>query len=285
MMEQRAHVLHRLEHLLDAHQREVIAGHGDHHAVDVDQRVLVEQRERRGAVEDDDVIPVDRVPETLTEHTMSVGALHQVDLGGRQHLVGREDVEVRSHGDGGLLDGYALDEHVIERLLAADPERSADVALPVDVHEEDLLALLREAGREVHGGRRLPGAALVVEHRDAPRLLARGRRERPHPRAALGGAEVGPRAVPHHHLEGILELESVAAHRALAALAEHRALAARGAHVDVAPLLFAHLISEARLEVRPTHITARVTHRHLLIEPLMEASMHRRSQNARVRSK
>ena len=47
-------VLDRTEHLLDADQREVIAGHGDDDFIGVGQRVLVEEVQRWAAVDDDD---------------------------------------------------------------------------------------------------------------------------------------------------------------------------------------------------------------------------------------
>jgi hypothetical protein len=58
--------------------------------------------------------------------------------------------------------------------LAADAERDADVALRVDVDEQHPQARLGEARGDVDGRGGLARAALVVEHRDAPRVVRCG---------------------------------------------------------------------------------------------------------------
>ena len=123
-----------------------------------------------------------------------------------------------------------MHEDVVEGTLASDPERRADVALPIRVEEQHAEPSLGKARREVHAGRGLPSAPFVVEDGDAPRSLRRRRRDL----LPLGGRfRSAPRrakepgtCIPCDHLKGILELKRFGANRT-ALLSTDRSLMTR----------------------------------------------------------
>src|SRR5205085_133267 len=79
-----------------------------------------------------------------------------------------------------------VDEHVCDGLLRRDPERDRDVTLRVEIDEERALAAARETGRDRDRGRRLSGAALLIEDRDRARRLPFDRRR------SIGEEELTP---------------------------------------------------------------------------------------------
>ena len=92
-------------------------------------------------------------------------------IGADQVLCRGHDVEIREMhvGEARLCERRAIDERLVERLsntIALDADAARRVALWIRVDEERLALGSGERGREVHGRRRLPHAALLVSYRD-----------------------------------------------------------------------------------------------------------------------
>ena len=68
-------------------------------AVGDDERVLVHERQRRRAVEDDDVVRVEGRREPVAQDAVAVLAAREVELGGGEGLVRDDEIEVRPHAD------------------------------------------------------------------------------------------------------------------------------------------------------------------------------------------
>jgi hypothetical protein len=169
MMQERVDVLHRLDDLSHAHQRQKVASDWNDDPIRRDERVLVHQGQRRRAVEDDDVVRVEGRREPVAQDAIAILPAGEVKLRRRQRLVRREQFQVRPNADGCVRGTSAHDEHVIERLFGLDAERDADVALRVGVDQKDPQAARRNARGDAHGRRGLAGSALVIEDRESRR--------------------------------------------------------------------------------------------------------------------
>ena len=203
-----------LQHLLDADERQVVAGHRDEHLVGERERVLVEQRQRRAAVEDHVLIAArSAASRSASTRSRPVVEPRQEHLGRGQRRVGGDDVEVAAHRHDHVVGRRRpVDEHVVERALAADAERGADVALRVDVDEQHVVAALGDAGGEVDRGRGLAGAALLVEDGDRrARAVRRTRRRRAPPCGSRARRSSGASPVENRHLVGELRRELASA--------------------------------------------------------------------------
>src|SRR5262249_34441002 len=109
----------------------------------------------------------------LGEHLRAlIGVLpSEPDLRGGERAVGGDHVQVLANRYAGVGRIDAVDQHVIERLLAGHPEGNPDVALRIGVDQQTLVLAFCQAGGEVDRGRRLAGTALLVEDRNAAGAL------------------------------------------------------------------------------------------------------------------
>ena len=194
-IEVRAHLLHRLHEVRQAFERVVLALHRDQHAVRGAQAVQREQRQRRRAIEQDEVVVAghladrrlhlrQRLGERVLEARFALGQLDELDLGAGELAVRGHEVEAagRRH-DAHVRDLPLAEQHLVDgRVEGAlvDARAGRRVALRVEVHEEHAAVHRDETGREVDRGRRLADAALLVRNRDdsrggheaSPRLAA-----------------------------------------------------------------------------------------------------------------
>src|SRR5262249_10463092 len=130
-----------------------------------------------------DALPISRYLHEIQALGEQLGAQIRVlpcqpDLCGGERAIGGDHVQMLANRDTRIARIGAVDQHVIERLLAGHTERNADVALRIGVDEQAIVLALCQAGGEVDRGRGLAGAALLVEDRDpagapgAERLVA-----------------------------------------------------------------------------------------------------------------
>ena len=111
------------QHLLDPDERQVIARDRDEHFVDHGERVLVEQRERRPAVDDHELIASAQRHQPFGEHPIATRfTLCEINLGGGQSGVAGDDVEVTAHRDRDLLPGRVADNQMVGGALTVNAE-------------------------------------------------------------------------------------------------------------------------------------------------------------------
>ena len=88
----------------------------------------------------------------------------------RKPLAGGDELEPLGDAAPRLGEGGLAEEHLVDGVPdrgAVDPQGQGRVRLRVHVDEEDAAAKRREGRAEVHGGRRLPDAPLLVHDGDA----------------------------------------------------------------------------------------------------------------------
>ncbi len=180
------HAVDRRHQVGEALERVVLALQRDEHAVGRVERVHREQAQRRRAV-DEDVVEVfflgEESAERVLEEHVAVGVIDELDLEPHEVLRRGRDAQGGDVGaDEDLAQRRAADECIIHTALDAPRSHShagARVALRVHVEQERLLLGGRDARREVHRGRRLPDAALLVhDGEDARALFGRGHEQR-----------------------------------------------------------------------------------------------------------
>ena len=167
-IERAAHAPHRADEIGQTFEREVLAVQRNQHRVGGDERVEREQAERRRAV-DEDVIEARRAADRATRcsRCSRSGSGDHLDLGAGEVAIGRNQRQVldlrrqherlgRAIGQQRLVDGAAVGA------LAFQADAARQIALRIDVDEQDPLSGQRDRGREVDGGGGLADAALLV---------------------------------------------------------------------------------------------------------------------------
>ena len=162
-----AHHRERVLELHEAAQREVLALHRHDHAVRGHECVDREQTERRRRVDEDVVVAVAHLDERLVERALATDERGQGELGPGQ--VDRRDGDVHLDGLDDVGDRDAMHEHVEHRALdrvGVHALAHGQVALGIEVDDEDAAPLFAERDAEVERRRRLRDAALLVRERD-----------------------------------------------------------------------------------------------------------------------
>ena len=129
--------------------------------------LIVEQTERRRRVDEDVVVAVAHLDERLVERALAADERGQGELGPGQ--VDRRDGDVHLDGLDDVGDRDAMDEHVEHRALdrvGVHALAHGQVALGIEVDDEDAAPLFVERHAEVERRRRLRDAALLVRERD-----------------------------------------------------------------------------------------------------------------------
>ena len=164
------HLLDRLEQVVRPLEREVRRLDRDQEMRRRDQRVDRQQAERRRTVDDDvRVLAVERL-DLVLQSEVRVELAHQPRLELREADPRRRDEQVgdRRRPDdvrelarrfGNRVVGAPRDRAEIEK-------RNAAVGLRVEIDEQRLPAPHGQRGGEVHGGRRLADAALLIGDRN-----------------------------------------------------------------------------------------------------------------------
>lgn len=124
-------------------------------------------RERRRTIEDDDVVTLEARRKSLAQDSIAILAASEIKLGGRESLVRRNEIQVGSYADGGVLRANPHDKDVVQSLVGLGAERHADIPLGVGVDQEDAQAAVGEPCGDADGSRRLTCAALMIEDRKA----------------------------------------------------------------------------------------------------------------------
>src|SRR5665213_277190 len=162
--------LHRYEQLLHALEREELRLQRDQNLIGCNQSVDDDEVQRWGAVDDDEVVSLLSRFQLVAKDALAADLVDQLVVGARQLDV-RGDV-VDAHL-GGFLDDIhhrclGVDQQVVDRLLelARRLHVQRQVALRVEIDEQDALTQLRQCGAEVHGGGGLAHTPLLHRHRD-----------------------------------------------------------------------------------------------------------------------
>ena len=149
-------------------------------SVDATSALMQSRPSDGGTVDDDVVVPtVDRL-ELLLEDRLASELGDQLELGAAQIDVGGDEIEPHALGvqqDVGDVDAM-VGEQVVDRSfqLIGPPAPHVDgqMTLGIEIDREDLRACLSDGCREVHRGRRLADAALLIRDRNDPRHGWRG---------------------------------------------------------------------------------------------------------------
>src|SRR5690606_3952274 len=161
---------HGVQELRETLQRVELALDRDEYSIGRCQRVEREEAERRGAIDQDEVVLLADPFQRPTENELALGPPDQLDLGADQVAAGRHHIQIRKvhlPADD-LLDLHPLDEDVVDRrvqLGSFEAEPTGRVPLRIDVDDEDLPLGHGEAGAEVDRGRGLPDTALLIGNR------------------------------------------------------------------------------------------------------------------------
>ena len=89
----------------------------------------------------------------------------ELDSRGCEIALRHDDVEVRERRASRLLQRHAVEQVVRRDAVRTEAEPGRSVRLQVRVDQRHALTRLGQAGADVHGGRRLPDAALLVGDR------------------------------------------------------------------------------------------------------------------------
>src|SRR5437773_4821408 len=168
----RLHRLDDLEKCCDTLERVVLRLHRDDDAGRRDERVEREQAERRRAVDEHVVVPIDDVArELVTQRHLSADGVEELDLG-RRKLQGRGgDVDLLRlrRPDDRRERHVRVDENVRDTALdrvEVDAEAYGQVGLRIEVDAEDFVTERCERTAEIDGARGLADAALLVRYRN-----------------------------------------------------------------------------------------------------------------------
>src|SRR5262249_5927328 len=143
----------------------------DEHAVGTGQRVDGEQSQGRLAVDEDVVVLLHRGAQQPGQRHLAGDLGNELDLGGGQVDVGRQQVQPVDVGlDADVVDGAVVtQQQVVDgqvEVVRVDAEPDRQGTLRVEVHQQHAPPVLGQGRTEVDGGGRLPDAALLVGHRD-----------------------------------------------------------------------------------------------------------------------
>ena len=103
--------------------------------------------------------------------TLTGNLVDELDFGGRQVDVRRNDVKILGRGvaDRRLDVSLRVHEQRVNRLFhveGVDAQSDGSGTLGVEVHDQDASTVLSQRGTQVDGGRRLTDAALLIAHGD-----------------------------------------------------------------------------------------------------------------------
>ena len=183
-IEMRAHLLDGLHEIRQPLERVVLALHRDQHRVGRAKAVQREQRQRRRAVEQDEIVVAryfgdrrahlrERFGQRVLQAHLALGQIDELDLGAREVAVGGHEIEAAGRRcDPHLGDLSFAEQHLVdgrrERTLV-DARAGGRVALGIEIDEQHTPLHRAEARREVDCRRRLADAALLVRDRDDAR--------------------------------------------------------------------------------------------------------------------
>ncbi|MBG9885239.1 hypothetical protein ABE10_01280, partial [Bacillus toyonensis] len=139
-----------------------------------------EQAQRRLAVDEDDVVLPRHLAEDAGEDRLAGHLVDEVDLGGGEIDVGRDDVQPLDRGVDDRLTRVALrvQEQIVDGgdVVRRDSQTCRQGALRIEVDGQNFAPVLCEGRGEIDGGRGLADAALLVAQRDdARRTVCRER--------------------------------------------------------------------------------------------------------------
>src|SRR6266850_3176914 len=166
--------LHRLDDLekcCDTLKCVVLRLHGDDHAGRRDERVQREQAERRRAIDEHVVVPVDDIArELVAQGHLAADRVEELDLGGRELERRWRDVDLLRlcRPDDRPKRDVRVDEDVRDAALdrvEVDTETHGEVCLGVEVYAQDFVTERRERAAEIDGARGLADAAFLVRDR------------------------------------------------------------------------------------------------------------------------
>ena len=221
-------VVHQLRHAL---QGVVLALDGDQHLGRGNERVDRQQAQRRRAV-DEHVVEVGALEfgQRVAQPVLAGHHADEFDLGAGQVDGGghaEQQFVVRTPAQRGMQRDLP-DQHLVGRrrsgLPVFDPQRRAGIALRIEVDHQRLESLHGQCRRQVHRGRRLTDAALLIGDGEHPAATSGGAASVgvQHLHRALGGRTdrgvVLPGRRPMFHVKHSAILEPVscgACHRPL----------------------------------------------------------------------
>ena len=153
------------DELRQAFQRIVLALHRDQHTVAGAQAVEGEQVQTGRAVDKDEVVVLLHLGQRLAQTPFAAGQVDHFQTGTGQTGVGADDIGAVLGVPNGLCRRCLADEHLVSaRLHTAlwDAIAGGGVALRVEIYDKHLFAQCRYAGRKVDGGGGFAHSALLV---------------------------------------------------------------------------------------------------------------------------
>src|SRR5699024_10341222 len=134
-------------------------------AVRTGQRIDREQAQRRLAVDQDEVVPVEHRVQGAAQRLLPAHLVDELDLRGRQVDVRGDEVHALDACAGQHLLGgdRVVHQQVVDRqlqLVVPDAQARGQCALGIQVHHQDAATVLGERGGEVDGAGRFADPAL-----------------------------------------------------------------------------------------------------------------------------
>ena len=153
------------EQLRQALERVVLGLNRHDRTVRGSERVHRQRTEGRRAVEQDVGVRIELAGESLGEVALTAGPVREVDGRGGETALRHHDVEVvDARGLRQTRKRDAVEQVVRRRAVRPQPQPRGRIRLRIEVDEEDVLARRGETRAQVHGGRRLPDATLLVRN-------------------------------------------------------------------------------------------------------------------------
>ena len=169
-VERGADAAHRADEIGEAFEREVLAVQRNQHGVGGDERVQREQAERRGAIDEDVIVLVAERRDEGAQPFLAVGECDELDLGAGEIAVGRDEAQAidagRDDERGGGGKRNVGGQRVVDRAAGSGfaflSDAAREIALGIDVDEQDAPAGEGERGGEVDGGGGFADATFLV---------------------------------------------------------------------------------------------------------------------------
>src|SRR6266540_1166962 len=181
LIQVRAHAADGLDQIGQAFECVILALHRNQHAIRGAQAIEREQRQRRGAVQEDEIIIVgdfrdchsnlgQRFGERAFQAHLAFGQIDQFDLGAGELAIRRNEIEASRRGGNTNVGDLLLSKqnlvHGESKGSLIDTGAHGCIALWIQVDQEHATLHRDQTRREIDARRRLADAALLVGDRD-----------------------------------------------------------------------------------------------------------------------
>ena len=162
------HHAQRCHQVAETFQRIVFALDRDQNAVRSTKAVQSQQFQRRGTIDEDQIILIFHPMQGRTQTMVGIGNTQQFHTGaGKVCMAGQHIAELGAHN--GVLNRYIIDDHIVSRMLDfsfVNAQAGRCVGLRVEIAEQDFQSKIMEGSRQIHCGSGFTHAAFLIDDSD-----------------------------------------------------------------------------------------------------------------------